>query len=190
MECQDRELTTLGCVAAQLYPALRAAHGVGPDTAAQLILTAGTNPDRLRSEAAFAALCGAAPVPASSGKTSGHRLSCGVTRAYGAAPLAPVRMRSHQPTRDYVARQIVNGRTQKEILRLRKRASPACSNCSPGPACSSTTATYVSPGKPKTSPSPPSPPLRRRFFISECRGRAYVPVESLTTHCSLRAVIK
>jgi transposase len=55
-------------------PGLRAAHGVGPDTAAQLLVTAGGNPERMLTEASFAALCGAAPVPASSGRTNRHRL--------------------------------------------------------------------------------------------------------------------
>jgi transposase len=125
LEAQERELTAqLDVLAGERNPALRAAHGVGPDTAAQLLVTAGTNPDRLRSEAAFAALCGAAPVPASSGKITRHRLSRGGDRAANKAlhRIALVRMRSHQPTRDYVARQTAKGRTKKEILRLLKRA--------------------------------------------------------------------
>ena len=129
-------------------PALLAAHGVGPDTAAQLILTAGTNPDRLRSEAAFAALCGAAPVPASSGKITRYRLSRGGDRAANKAlhRIALVRSRSHPPTRDYVARQTANGRTKKEICACSNAPSPAkCSNSSPAPAPSTTTATYDPP---------------------------------------------
>ncbi|MEV0785372.1 IS110 family transposase, partial [Streptomyces sp. NPDC050423] len=66
-------------------PGLRAAYGVGPDTAAQLLITAGGNPERMRTEASFAALCGAAPVPASSGRTNRHRLSRGGDRAANAA---------------------------------------------------------------------------------------------------------
>lgn len=61
-------------------PGLRASHGVGSDTAAQLLITAGGNPERLGSEASFAALCGVAPVPASSGRTVRHRLSSGGDR--------------------------------------------------------------------------------------------------------------
>ena len=61
-------------------PALRAAFGVGADTAAQILITAGHNPDRLTSEPSFAALCGVAPVPASSGKTRRYRLSRGGDR--------------------------------------------------------------------------------------------------------------
>lgn len=105
-------------------PALRAAYGVGADTAAQLLITAGANPHRLRSEAAFAALCGVAPVPASSGKTNRHRLSRGGDRAANNAlfRIALVRMSHHQPTKDYVQRQLAKGHTRMEILRKLKRA--------------------------------------------------------------------
>ena len=105
-------------------PGLRAAYGVGPDTAAQLLITAGANPDRLRSEASFAALCGVCPVPASSGKTTRHRLSRGGDRHanYALYRIALVRM-SHDPaTKQYVARQVAAGRTKTEILRMLKRA--------------------------------------------------------------------
>lgn len=105
-------------------PGLRAAYGVGADTAAQLLITAGANPHRLRSEAAFAALCGAAPVPASSGKTNRHRLSRGGDRAANNAlfRIALVRMSNHQPTKTYVQRQQTLGHTRMEILRKLKRA--------------------------------------------------------------------
>jgi hypothetical protein len=105
-------------------PGLRAAYGVGPDTAAQLLITAGANPARLRTEASFAALCGAAPVPASSGKTNRHRLSRGGDRAANAAlyRIALVRMARCKRTREFVARQTAAGRTKKEIIRLLKRA--------------------------------------------------------------------
>ena len=73
---------------------------------------------------AFAALCGAAPVPASSGQITRHRLSRGGDRAANSAlyRIALVRMSSHPPTREYVERQTAKGRTKKEILRLLKRA--------------------------------------------------------------------
>ncbi|MFF2118007.1 IS110 family transposase [Kitasatospora sp. NPDC058184] len=105
-------------------PGLRAAYGVGPDTAAQLLVTAGGNPERLRTEAAFAALCGAAPVPASSGRTNRHRLSRGGDRAANAAlyRIALVRMSGDTRTREYVVRQTAAGGTKKEIIRLLKRA--------------------------------------------------------------------
>ena len=125
LERQTDELTSeIDALTTALNPALRAAYGVGPDTAAQLLITAGTNSHRLRSEAAFAMLSGAAPIPASSGKTTRHRLSRGGDRAANNAlhRIALVRM-SHDPgTRDYVARQLVAGRTKKDILRLLKRA--------------------------------------------------------------------
>jgi transposase len=125
LEHQERDLTArLDVIVQQINPALRAAYGVGPDTAAQLLVTAGTNPHRLRKEASLAALCGAAPVPASSGKITRHRLSRGGDRAANSAlhRIALVRMSSHPQTRDYVERQRANGRTKKEILRLLKRA--------------------------------------------------------------------
>ena len=125
LQAQQRLLTAqLDRLVTELNPALRAAHGVGPDTAAQLIVTAGVNSERLRNQAAFAALCGAAPVPASSGKITRHRLSRGGDRAANAAlhRIALVRMRSDQRTRDYVKRQTVQGRSKIEILRLLKRA--------------------------------------------------------------------
>lgn len=106
------------------HPGLRAAHGVGPDTAAQLLITAGNNPDRLRDEASFAALCGVAPVPASSGKTSRHRLSRGGDRAANNAlyRIAVVRMSHHSPTKAYVARQTGRRRSKLEVIRMLKRA--------------------------------------------------------------------
>ena len=108
----------------QANPGLRAAYGVGADTAAQLLITAGTNPHRLHSEAAFAALCGTAPVPASSGKTHRHRLSRGGDRAANNAlhRIALVRMSCHQPTKDYAQRQLTKGHNRMEILRKLKRA--------------------------------------------------------------------
>jgi transposase len=89
---------------------------VGPDTAAQLLVTAGANPHRLRTEASFAALCRAAPVPASSGKITRHRLSRGGDRAANNAlyRIALVRMSAHPQTRDYVQRQGTNARTKKD----------------------------------------------------------------------------
>jgi transposase len=105
-------------------PALRAAIGVGPHVAAQLLITAGLNPDRLTSEASFAALCGVAPVPASSGKTRHYRLSRGGDRQANHAVhrIALNRMSHHQPTIAYLHRQTDRGRSKKEILRLLKRA--------------------------------------------------------------------
>jgi transposase len=125
LEHQNRDLTAqLDALVSQINPALRAAYGVGPATAAQLLVIAGANPHRLRSEASFAALCGTAPVPASSGTITRHRLSRGGDRAANNARyrIALVRMSNHPHTRGYVERQVVKGRTKKEILRLLKRA--------------------------------------------------------------------
>ncbi|EAP97619.1 putative IS110 family transposase [Janibacter sp. HTCC2649] len=117
----DTELTTMIERAA---PHLLHLHGVGNTTAAQLLITAGGNPDRLRSEASFAALCGTAPVPASSGKTTRHRLSRGGDRRANNAlhTIAMARLRNHPPTKAFVQRQRDRGRSTPEILRLLKRA--------------------------------------------------------------------
>ena len=97
--------------------------GVGPNTTAQLLITAGGNPDRLRSDASFVALCGTAPVPASSGKTRRYRLSRGGDRAANRVlhTIALVRMSCDDRTRDYVRAQHAKRRTHPEILRLLKR---------------------------------------------------------------------
>jgi transposase len=97
--------------------------GIGVDTAGQLLVTAGDNPDRLRSEASFARLCGAAPIPVSSGRTDRHRLHRGGDRQANSAlwRIALVRMGCHQPTKDYVARRTAGGKTKTEIMRCLKR---------------------------------------------------------------------
>jgi transposase len=97
--------------------------GVRVDTAGQLLVTAGDNPGRVRSERAFARLCGVAPVPVSFGRTDRHRLHRGGDRDANSAlwRIALVRMRCHQPTKDYVARRTAEGMTKKEILRCLKR---------------------------------------------------------------------
>ncbi|MDQ1076715.1 MULTISPECIES: IS110 family transposase [Microbacterium] len=105
-------------------PALAATKGIGPVTAGQLLVTAGDNPERLRSEAAFAALCGVSPIPASSGKTTRHRLNRGGDRHANAAlhHIALSRMSYEPRTRDYVAKKRGDGKTTKEALRCLKRA--------------------------------------------------------------------
>jgi transposase len=102
---------------------LLAVHGVGPDTAGQLLVTAGDNPDRLVREASFAALCGSSPVEASSGKTNRHRLNRGGDRHANSAlwRIVIVRTTSHQPTKDYIARRTADGLTKQEIIRCLKR---------------------------------------------------------------------
>jgi transposase len=100
-----------------------AAHGVGSGTAAEMLLLVGDDPQRIRSEAAFAKLCGACPIPASSGKTSRHRLNRGGHRQANAAlhRVVVVRMRTHQPTVDYVRRRTAEGKSKREIIRCLKR---------------------------------------------------------------------
>jgi transposase len=127
--CQqlNAEITLLAAKLDQLTstaaPKLRQLLGVGPDSAAALLVAAGDNPRRLRSEAAFAALCGSSPVEASSGKTVRHRLNRGGDRQANAAlhRIVVVRLRWHQPTRDYLARRTAKGKTKKEIMRCLKR---------------------------------------------------------------------
>ena len=105
-------------------PGLLALHGVGPDTAALLLTAAGDHPGRLRSEAAWAHLCGAAPIPASSGKTAGrHRLNHGGDRQANHAlwRIVITRMSSHPATRAYVERRTRQGLSKKEIIRCLKR---------------------------------------------------------------------
>ena len=97
---------------------------VGAHTATELLIVFGDNPDRIRSEAAFAKRCGACPLPASSGMTTGrHRLNRGGHRQANAALYRAVivRMRYHQPTVDDVARRTADGRTKREIIRCLKR---------------------------------------------------------------------
>lgn len=120
----DTLKTQLRELVREVNPHLLSRYGLGPTTAAQLLITAGGNPDRLRSEASFAALCGTAPVPASSGKTTRHRLSRGGDRAANHAlhTIALVRMSSHPRTKAYVATQRMKNRSEAEILRLLKRA--------------------------------------------------------------------
>ncbi|HEY0891192.1 MAG TPA: transposase [Nocardioides sp.] len=117
----DAELTSL---IEQTAPHLLHLHGVGNYTAAQMLITVGANPDRLRTEASFAALCGTAPVPPSSGKTTRHRLSRGGDRRANNAlhTIALARMRNHPPTKNFVTRQRDRGRSTPEILRILKRA--------------------------------------------------------------------
>jgi transposase len=99
-------------------------HGVGVELAGQFLVTAGDNAERIHSEAAFAKLCGVAPQPASSGRTTGrHRLSRGGDRAANSALyiVAIVRMRHHAPTRAYVQRRTAEGLSKREIIRCLKR---------------------------------------------------------------------
>jgi transposase len=107
----------------QCAPKLVEAYGIKANTAADMLLLVGDNPERIRSEAALAKLCGVCPIPASSGKTSRHRLNRGGDRQANAAlyRVVIVRMRSHQPTLDYVKRRTAEGKSKSEIIRCLKR---------------------------------------------------------------------
>ncbi|MDY0816848.1 IS110 family transposase [Kitasatospora purpeofusca] len=107
----------------EIAPALLALNGVGADVAGQLLVTAGENSERLHSEAAFAMLCGAAPLPASSGRTQRHRLNRGGDRGANSALYRIVlcRLRWDQRTKDYMARRTADGLSKKEIIRCLKR---------------------------------------------------------------------
>lgn len=115
---------TLKALTTAAAPRLVEAVGVGYDTAAQMLITAGDNTDRIKSEAAFAKMCGACPIPAGSGKTNNrHRLYRGGNRQANAAlyRVIIVRMRWHQPTIDYVTRRTAEGLSKREIIRCLKR---------------------------------------------------------------------
>lgn len=113
----------LGPLVAAISPELLARKGVGTEVAGQLLVTAGDNPGRLHSEAAFAMLCGAAPLPASSGITNRHRLNRGGDRQANRALWTIVisRLRWDQRTRAYVERRTRDGLSKKEIIRCLKR---------------------------------------------------------------------
>ena len=97
--------------------------GVGPDTASTILVSAGDNPHRLRNERSFAALAGSNPIPASSGKTTRHRLNRGGDRQLNAAlwRIAIVRLATDPDTRAYLDRRVSEGKTKIEAIRCIKR---------------------------------------------------------------------
>lgn len=105
-------------------PQLLAQFGIGTDTAAQLLITVGDNPGRITTEAAFAHLCGAAPIQASSGRTNRHRLDRAGDRQANRALyiIAITRLRSDERTQQYRDRRLAEGKTPREIVRCLKRA--------------------------------------------------------------------
>ena len=113
----------IAAIVDELAPNLVARNSIGHTGAARLLLTAGDNPERLRSEASFASLCGVSPVPASSGKTVRHRLNRGGDRAANSALhiIAIGRLRTDQRTKDYVARRIAQGHSKLDAIRALKR---------------------------------------------------------------------
>jgi transposase len=142
LTCLSAELDRLTRTTA---PRLLAEFGIGPDSAGALLVAAGDNPSRLRSDACFAMLCGSSPIPASSGKTTRHRLNRGGDRQANAAlyRIVMVRLRYHQPTKDYMARRLTQGKTKAEVIRCLKRYVPARS----------------SPSSNTRTKAPPPPPL-------------------------------
>jgi transposase len=113
----------LNRLVSEVAPQLVAVEGIGTDTAASLLIAAGDNPERLKNEAAFAHLCGAAPIPASSGKTVRHRLNRHGDRDANRAlyVIAICRMSCDKRTRAYVERRTKEGKSKKEIIRCLKR---------------------------------------------------------------------
>lgn len=116
----DKELERL---VTKRAPNLMASHGIATLTVAEMLILVGDDPTRIRSEAAFAKLCGVCPIPASSGKTHRFRLNRGGNRQANAAlyRVAIVRMRSHAPTLAYVKKRTKDGKSKSEIIRCLKR---------------------------------------------------------------------
>lgn len=126
-ESLSEEMNELSAVLDKLTvkanPALRAAKGVGADVAAILLVAAGDNPERLRNESAFAAMCGVSPIEASSGKTVRHRLNRSGNRQANNAlwRIAVVRITHDEETKVYAARRQAEGKTKREVIRCLKR---------------------------------------------------------------------
>ena len=124
----DAEITELETMIEELVlrtaPQLVEPFGIGVDTAAEILIVVGDNPERIKSEAALAKLAGISPIPASSGMTSGrHRINHGGHRQLNAAIYRTVivRMRFHQPTIEYVTRRTAEGLSKRDIIRCLKR---------------------------------------------------------------------
>jgi transposase len=120
----DELNNAIGALVTATAPGLLALHGVGVDTAATLLVAAGDNPHRIRSEAAWAHLCGVAPLPAGSGKTNGRvRLNPGGNRQANHAlwRIVITRMSTDPRTRRYVTRRLDEGLNKREIIRVLKR---------------------------------------------------------------------
>jgi transposase len=123
-DAERKELDRLlGRYVTETAPGLLELYGVGNDSAARLLVAAGDNPERLRSEAAWARLCGVSPIEASSGKITRHRLNPGGNRQANAAlwHIVITRMSADPRTQAYVKRRTKEGRTTKEIIRVLKR---------------------------------------------------------------------
>ncbi|MCA1837455.1 MAG: IS110 family transposase [Actinobacteria bacterium] len=107
----------------EVAPGLVSLLAIGTNHAATLLVAAGDNPERLRSEASFASLCGVSPIEASSGKVVRHRLNRGGNRDANRAlhMICVVRMGRDRRTREYVARRTTEGKSKLEIMRCLKR---------------------------------------------------------------------
>jgi transposase len=124
LEAEAHELEVqLDQLTAMTAPLLRSRFGVGSDSAAALLLAAGDNPARLRSDSSFSMLCGSSPLPASSGQTRRHRLNRGGDRQANAAlhRIVMTRLRWHEPTKAYMQRRKAEGKSKAEIIRCLKR---------------------------------------------------------------------
>jgi len=108
----------------ELVPSLMAEVGVSTMNAANLVIAAGQNPERLRTEGSFAALCGTSPVEASSGKHQRHRINQGGNRQANSALHIAVLIRAQrcEETRSYIERRTEEDKSQREIWRCIKRA--------------------------------------------------------------------
>ncbi|MGX6511637.1 transposase [Rhodococcus sp. SJ-2] len=113
----------LAALVKEVAPRTASVFGLGPDTAAALLITVGDNPQRLRSESSFAHLCGVAPIPASSGKTNRHRLHRGGDRRANQAlhTAVVVRLRYSDRARSYAERRTSGSKSMPEIIRCQKR---------------------------------------------------------------------
>ena len=116
----DRLLKTL---VADTAPELNAVDGIGTDVASAILVAAGDNPERLKSESTFAKLCGVSPLDASSGKQQRHRLNRGGDRQANSAlwHIVFTRMVNDPRTKHYIERRMKEGRTKKEAIRCLKR---------------------------------------------------------------------
>ena len=149
-----------------IAPGLTSRYGVGPVSAAQAIVSF-SHPGRCRSEAAFAALGGTSPIPASSGQTIRHRLNRGGDRALNRAihAIALVRMRSCPRTRAYVARRTAEGKTPGKSAAASSATSPASSTATSPPPC-------PPPSRPAHEPAPPR---ARAISLHPCSAPGSVP---------------
>ncbi|EMR2427959.1 transposase, partial [Klebsiella pneumoniae] len=109
----------IAAIVDELAPELIKRNAIGYESASQLLITAGDNPQRLRSESGFAALCGVSQVPVSSGKTNRYRLNRGGDRALHIIAIG--RLRTDAKTKEYVARRVAEGHTKMEAIRCLKR---------------------------------------------------------------------